>query len=145
MAKLSSIAVAETSDLKLLSADDAPLFYEQDGRQLPTTAKLYGPGSKPYKQAQAKVSNRIGEKFQRKGKFSQSAEEREADQVELLVACTISIVGLEFDGPFEHLASLTGPDLFRAIYSEPGLGFIKDQVQAHIGDWANFTKGSATS
>lgn len=139
-------AVTETSTLHIRSADDT-LLYEplpdgKDDISKPVTITLYGPGSKAYMDSQAKAQNRILDRMQRKGKTTRSAEDMQAEQLEQLIACTIS---------FQHIdhpslpGVTTGAELYRAVYSDPGLGFIRDQVQAHIGDWANFTASSATS
>ena len=40
---------------------------------------------------------------------------------------------------------LTGRELFHAVYSDPSIGFIAEQVAKFSGDWANFSKGSAKS
>lgn len=138
-------AVSETSLLHVRSADDT-LLYEAgaDGRDdlaRPVTIELYGPGSKPYMDSQAKAQNRILERMQRKGKTTRSAEDIQNEQLEQLIACTIRFNHLEHPA----VPGANGPELFRAVYGDPTLGFIRDQVQTHIGDWANFTPTSATS
>ena len=80
---ISTLAVVETAKHHVRSPEEVPLY---DANKQPVTITLYGPGSTAYKRAQAKIANRIGEKFQRKGKFSLTADERESDQIELLVA-----------------------------------------------------------
>ena len=38
---------------------------------------------------------------------------------------------------------LQGEALHLAVYADKTIGFIAEQVGAHLGNWANFTKGSA--
>ena len=38
---------------------------------------------------------------------------------------------------------LTGNEMFKAAYLDTTIGFISEQVNKAIGDWANFTQGSA--
>jgi hypothetical protein len=37
---------------------------------------------------------------------------------------------------------LTSAEMFKAVYLDTSIGFIAEQVNKAIGDWANFTKGS---
>lgn len=133
-------AVAETSILHLRSADDVLLYDDgADGKpdhSKPVTIELYGPGSKPYNAAKSKAANKMLEKLRRKSKVELTAEEQDEQQMEQLIACTIRF------NHIEHPSGATGENLFRAVYSDPTLGFIRDQVQAHIGDWGNFTPTS---
>jgi hypothetical protein len=143
-------AVGETGTLHLRDADDM-LMYEQkkitvDGEERevddldkPVTVVLYGPGSKAYGKANTTKNNKWIERLKRKGKNSeQTPEEKIAEDAEFLAACTVSMNGIDYDG-------LQGPALFKAVYSDPTIGFIASQVTAHLGDWANFSKGSAKS
>ena len=43
----------------------------------------------------------------------------------------------------ERRAGLQGEALHLAVYADKTIGFIAEQVGAHLGNWANFTKGSA--
>lgn len=127
------LEVEETSVIALRGPDDAALVGE-DGA--PLTVTVYGPGSKPHAKAQSVQQNKLMERLRRKGKLDQSAEESRADQLELLVACTKAFSpNIECDG-------LKDEALYRAVYSNRGLGFIAEQVAKHIGEWGNFSKGS---
>lgn len=133
MSDIRKHAVGETSVIALLGADDAPLLGD-DGK--PQTVTVYGPGSKPYAKAQAAQSNRMVDRLRKKGKTDQSAEDKAREQAEFLAGCTKEMSpNIEYDG-------LTGEALFKAVYSDVSIGFIAEQVAKHLGDWANFTKGS---
>jgi hypothetical protein len=98
----------------------------------------FGPGSKAYQKAQSASQNKLIDRMKRKGNVDQTPEEKLAQQAEFLVACTDSMTGLTS-------GDLTGPALFRAVYSDSEVGFISEQVAKFIGDWSNFTKASTTA
>lgn len=132
-----NLAVEDTSVLHLRDAGEA-LLYEGGDKAQPVTVTLYGPGSKTYAKATAARSNHIVERLRKKGKADQSPEETAQEQAEFLAACTHSMAHVELEG-------LEGEALFKAVYADPTLGFIAEQAGKHLGDWANFTKGSAKS
>ena len=123
-------AVSPTTTLELRDATDRLM----DG----VTVTLYGPGSKQYAKAQAAQQNRMIDKMKRKGKSDQTAEQNASEKAEFLADCTESFTNLEYDG-------LTGRALAIAVYSDLTIGFIADQVSAHLSDWSNFTKPSTTT
>jgi hypothetical protein len=129
-------SVDETGVLALRDSGDEPMLGE-DG--IPMTITLYGPGSKQYARSQAAQQNRMIDKLKRKGKTEQSAEEKVREQAEFLAGCT-----KEFSSNIE-MDALQGEALFKAVYSEPDIGFIAEQVGKHLGDWANFKKPSTTT
>ena len=128
-------AVEETSILALLGPDDAPLMGED---LQPMTVTVYGPGSKQYARAQAAQQNRMIDKLKRKGKADQSAEEKAREQAEFLAGCT-----KEFSANIQY-EELKGEALHKAVYADTSIGFIAEQVGKHLGEWANFKKGSPT-
>lgn len=130
-------AVEPTTRLHLRDAADE-LMYADGDQARPITVQLYGPGSKQYAKAQAAQHNRMVDKLKRKGKTDQSAEQIAVEKAEFLADCTAGFENLEYD-------TLTGDALAKAVYADTSIGFIADQVGKHLGDWANFTKGSATS
>jgi hypothetical protein len=133
MTDIRKFAVEETSLLPLRDGADEPLLGED---KIQMTVTLFGPGSKPYAKAQAAQQNRMIDKLKRKGKTEQSAEDKAREQAEFLAACTKEFsANIEYDG-------LAGEALFKAIYADTTIGFIAEQVGKHLGDWANFTKGS---
>lgn len=131
-------SVSEQGTVELTDADESPLLGE-DGKQL--TITVYGPGSKEFEKAAAKRQNRLVDRLKRKGKSDMSAEEQRAEQAEFLSSVTASFNGFGYPPAGEQ----TGKPLFRALYMDPSLGFITDQVQRFVGDWGNFTAGSPTS
>lgn len=130
-------AVDPTARLHLRDASDE-LMYADGDKAKPIAVNLYGPGSKQYAKAQAAQQNRMIDKLKRKGRTEQTAEQIAAEKADFLADCTASWEHMEYD-------ALTGQALSVAVYADISIGFIADQVAKHLGDWSNFTKGSATS
>jgi hypothetical protein len=142
MTDIRKFAVTPTSPLHLRDAADE-LMYALDADGKPDTSKpmravLFGPGSKQFKAAQAKSSNQMIQRLKKKGKTDRSAEDQLRENTDFLVACTKSLENVEFD-------ALSGEALFEAVYTTPEVGFIPEQINKHINDWANFTTPSATN
>ena len=131
---ISTLAAKESAVLQLRGADDELLF----DNGVAVTVTCFGPGSKAYQKAQSASQNKLIDRMKRKGNIDQTPDEKLAQQAEFLTACTESFEGLTS-------GALTGPDLFRAVYSDPEVGFISEQIAKFIGDWSNFTKASTTA
>lgn len=134
MLNIRTRAVAETLTFQLCDAADEPLVNE-DGS--PCNATIHGPGSRRYAAAQAAKQSKLLNRLQRGKDINLSADEAARQQAEFLTAITESL-DVAYD-------DLKGRDKLLAIYSDLELGFIADQVTKKAGDWANFTRGSATS
>lgn len=128
------LAVAETLTFPLVDASDNPIL-GPDGK--PATATIHGPGSKRYAQAQAVRQAKTLARIQSGREVRPNAEEQARTGAEFLAAITDEIQ-LEY-------GDLTGRDKLLAIYSDPSVGFIAEQVSKKAGDWANFSQGSAKS
>ena len=131
------LAVEETSVLHLRGADEE-LLYEGGDTKKPVTVTLFSPGSKTYAKAQAGRNNRMMDRLKKKGKSDLSADDTTQENAIFLTACTQAMTHVELD-------KLEGEALFKAVYADTSIGFVGEQVGKHLGDWANFTKGSAKS
>lgn len=131
MFDISKLAVKETAVIELETPDGEPLL-DENGKVLSVT--VYGPGSKQFQRAQGKRNRAILDHVRKGGKKMKDEEQRELD-AEFLADCTASFNGFVYK-------DLTGYDMFKAAYLDPAIGFIAEQVNKAIGDWANFTKGS---
>lgn len=136
MFNIQALAAVETSDLHLRNADDELLF---DANGKPVSITLYGPGSKPYAKAASARQNRMLDKLKRKGKVDQTAEQKAEEHADFLASVTVSF------NNFEYGKGLSGVDMFRAAYADSKIGFVAEQAGKHVGDWANFSAGSAKS
>lgn len=130
--EITSLAATDTFTLELLNANDE-LLLDADGNPLSVT--IYGPGSKVYAKAQAARSQRLMDRMAKRGKVKLSAEEHQRESAEFLAACTVSFNGWAYQGKSDREA-------IEAAYNDPSIGFIAEQVNKAIGDWANFTKSA---
>lgn len=129
MFEITNLAARDTFTLDLVNANDEPLT-DADGKPLSVT--VYGPGSKAYQKANAARTQRLMDAMAKRGKAKLNAEEQLRENAAFLAACTVSFNGWAYKGDAKA---------FEAAYSDAAIGFIADQVQRAIGDWANFTNG----
>jgi hypothetical protein len=131
MFNLDSLSFRDTTDLQLRHpVTDEPLFdgNPEDGKIVGIA--LYGTSSKQYRTAITAMQNRQ----LRRQKQKVNAETLREESVKLLVAC--SAHGINLDGPGG--IALDNEDAFNALYSDPKLAWVKEQVDAALGDPANF-------
>lgn len=140
MLNIKTHAVCRTGKVKLTNGADEPLL-DAAGNQISIT--VFGPGSREYRKAEAHKSNQLIARLSKKGKATASAAEQDAEQAAFLAACTQSFDGFDYPAP-EDKPYTSQTEMFLAAYSDPEIGFIRDQVNEYIRDWANFTDGSAT-
>ncbi len=137
MSDIRKFAVEETATIHLRDGADE-LMYADEAQKKPIRIVVYGPGSKTFAKVQAAQSNRIMERMKRKGKNDQSAADKADETAGFLAGCTKSFENIEYD-------KLEGEALHKAVYADTSLGFIADQVNKYLGDWANFTKPATKS
>lgn len=121
-------AVNTTARLVLNNAKGEPIVTD-DGQEV--AVNVYGPASKQFAQARQNQNNRMMDKLKTKGKAEQTAEQTAKETAEFLADCTASFENLERD-------DLTDDALAKAVYADASIGFVAEQVNKHIGDWANF-------
>lgn len=138
--KISKLAVAATAFLHLKDPDGAHLY--DDGK--PVGIDLYGPGSPQFAQTEERQSARAIKRMQdNDNKISLvPIEQRRAEASEDLADLTLAFHNIDYDGA--DGAPLSGRALYVAVYSEPTLGWIKEQVLKTVGDWGKFKPVSAT-
>ena len=103
--------------------DDGPLLVNGN----PVQFELYGPGSKEYLNAQHKieVANQALTFAAIRGKpVKETVEGKLEKRANKLITCTRSIDNF--------------PVAPKDLFMNPKLGYITDQVEKFIGDWANF-------
>lgn len=132
---ISSLSVAETTDVHLRGPDDE-LLYTPEGK--PVSITIYGVGSKPFAKAQSQASNRALDRFKRKGKTDLSAEDKAEERASFLASCTVSLNNFDYKGATDAAA-------VKAMYADVKLGFIADQVDKAMGDWSVFMKDSSSN
>lgn len=105
------------------------LYADGDEKKKPAGIELFGTGSKQYRNAISSMQNRA----LKRGKKQATAEQMREEAVELLTACSSSAQNFTYQGK-----PLLDADAFRAIYSDPSFSWLKEQVDAGLGDVSNF-------
>ncbi len=135
MLKLSTLAVEDTAAIHL-KGPTGELLYGDAARTKPVRIIVFGPGSPAFDALESRQSARTVKRLKANdGEIvAISAEDRRRDTAEDLATITSAFENIEADDP-----SLTGYELFKAVYADPKLGFIAKQIAKFIGDWGNFT------
>lgn len=125
--------MVSVKDLEVKLSNKFPLK-NAAGEELPDVfVELLSPASKEFRAAQSVMLNSLFTVTAEGVKtVDKTADQKEADKLLVLNAATVAFHGLEMD-------SLEGKDLVRAIYDNPRLGFIHEQVDKLLGVWGNFT------
>ncbi len=139
--KIAKYAVANTAFLHL-KAPDGTLLYE--GKEK-VGIDLFSPGSAEYGQVEERRSARTVKRMaDNDNKIAHVAlDTLRVENAEDLVALTAGFHHIEHDGP--DAQPLAGQALYLAVYSDPTLGWIKEQALKFLGDWGKFTPGSPTN
>lgn len=113
--------------LHLVDPETDTKMYDEKGEAV--VIEIFGKASKQYRDALGALSRKT---LARKNK-PQSFETSIEDNVEILVSISkTSNLALEDGTP------VTSPAAFKELYSNPGLYWIKDQVQEKLDDTAAF-------
>ena len=140
MFDLASIETNETSFLHLKSPDtEEPIFTPKGGDKVAVGITFHAPGSEAYEAATSRRTNRALHRSKRK--IDLTADLLRADTVTFLADVTISFDNLGYS----PAGDAKGEDLFKAAYADRKFGWVVEQANAHLADWASFTKGSAKS
>lgn len=124
---LSSYEAADTGVMHVRNPGGALMYV--DGK--PFTITLYGPGSVQYVKAQARMDSTQATRTIALVRGQPAKEDdielMRAEKAEKLAACTHSIQNFPVEA--------------RALYANPKLRYITEQVEKFIEDWANFMGG----
>lgn len=137
MFDITTQAVVDTAPIHLKGADGEYLF--DDGK--PVRIILHSPGSKQFAAVEARQTNRAVKRMaDNDGKITVAPpEQRAQEQAEDLAAITVGFENFVYPPAGEK----KGEELFQALYADPKLGFIAQQVQKALRDWGNFKPGSS--
>lgn len=132
-----SKAAEEGSTLEILHPTTGRVLSNGDGRAV--TLTLAGMDSQRARKAErAAINRRLKESTRRRGS-GVTADDLDADSLDLLSACTLDWSGFELDGqPME-----CNLENARALYRR--FPWLREQAQAYVDDRGNFLKGSPTS
>lgn len=132
-ADFSAFLLDTTSRLELELPNGAPMLW--DGK--PVAVLLYGPATDEYAKARAAMEKESAARVFRamganKNKKKSGEDDAEAD-AKFLTAITAEFENFPYPGGAQ------------AIYREPRLNYIGNQVRTHVNDLGNFFKESAKS
>ncbi len=145
MADIKKYAVSPTAELHLRDAEKNLMYaqHDENGQGVSGTemkAVLYGPASTQYRVAMQNQSNELVDLIKQKQKTSRSIEDSLTKNAEFLSSITKELRNLEYGDE-----ALQGEALFMAVYSDPELGFLSDQIAGWVQEWGNFSKPSEKS
>lgn len=129
---LSAFEITETATLEVLDVNGQPLL--RHGH--PVRITLHGPGSDVYVRAESRAAAATQARAfaALRGKAGKTdSDDQHRQRAEKLAAVTAGIDNFPVPG-----GAL-------ALYSNRKLGYITNQVEAFLGDWANFKPVSAQS
>ncbi|WBQ15040.1 hypothetical protein [Sphingobium yanoikuyae] len=128
-------AAADTTAIHIKGLDGVHLYADADKTQK-VQIVIFGPGSKPYAAVEARQTNRSLKRMQdNDGKPTvASPEDRLAEQAEDLADITVAFENLGYP----PAGGKQGKELFQALYADPKLGHIAQQVLKGVRDWGNF-------
>ncbi len=143
--KIKTLAVVSTAFLHLKGPDGAHLYETVNDAQVKVGIDLYGPGSAQYGRTEERQSARTVKRIQDNDNKIPIVpiETRRAESSEDLADLTAGFRNLEYETDDD--TPLVGRELAIAVYSDPTLGWIKEQVVKFVGDWGKFTAGSTPS
>ncbi|HEX7856090.1 MAG TPA: hypothetical protein VF503_20610 [Sphingobium sp.] len=134
--QIATLAVALVGFLHLKGPDGAFLYDEGE----PVGIDMFGPGSQEFAQIEELQTSRALKRMQdNDGQPSlASVSDRRVQEAQDLTALTSG---------FRHIehGDLAGVALFNAVYSDPKLGWIKEQALKHVRDWGKFPAVSPTA
>lgn len=131
-----SEAVTDTAECELNKANGDPMTGEKGKR---CSITFFGPATDEFARMQAAQRKRVQDRvMKRAGDAGLEAERRE--KAEDLASITKSFNHFTYPGEFA-----TPAEMFTACYLERKLGFIRDQGNAFVSDWGNFSGDSPTS
>lgn len=140
MFDITKFTPSDTSFLHLKSpTDEEPIFTGAGESKQAVGITFHAPGSEAYEAAVAKRTNRSLVRSKKKSELT--ADLLRSDTVSFLADVTASFNNLAYSPAGEA----KGEELFKALYADRKFGWVIEQANAHLGDWANFTKASATS
>lgn len=129
MFNLDSLSLKDAVSLQLRHPVSDELLFADAAKTQPVEIELHGTSSKEYRGAVTSMQNRT----LKRGKKQATAEVMREEGVELLVACSAKANNFSYQGK-----PVLDEATFRALYSDPSFSWLKEQVDAGLGDNSNF-------
>lgn len=129
MFNLDTLSLRDTVSLQLRHPVSEELLFADEAKTKPVEIELHGTSSKEYRNAITAMQNRA----LKRGKKQASAEVMKDEGIELLVACSAKANNFSYGGnPVSDDAA------FRSLYADAKFSWLKEQVDAGLGDVSNF-------
>jgi hypothetical protein len=129
MFNLDQLSLKDTVSLQLRHPVSDELLFADEAKTKPVEIELHGTSSKNYRNAITAMQNRA----LKRGKKQASAEVMREEGIELLVACSAKANNFSYGGK-----PVLDEDTFRALYGDAKFSWLKEQVDAALGDNSNF-------
>jgi hypothetical protein len=131
MLNLDTLALAYDHELHLRHPVTEELLYDGDDKNEASKVSIHilGSSSKEYRDAISALQTRQ----LKRGKKQASPELLREEATKILVACSVSTKNLAYKGEPVQRASQ-----FEEMYSDPRFSWLREQVDAALGDVANF-------
>jgi hypothetical protein len=129
MFNIESLALNDTVQLQLKHPVTDELLFADKEQEQPVAISIFGTSSKQYRNAINAMQNRQ----LKRGKKPATADQMREEGIALLVACSDKAVNFKYKGQDVDTA-----DVFTELYNDAKFSWIKDQVDAGLGDVSNF-------
>lgn len=128
---LSEIDIPDTAEIHIEVPGQGKL-YADEGRTKPSMIVVYGPASPQAIELGKKLRRDIMQRMQKKGQRGVFSGDPESDEIDRLCALTADVQNVIYKGkPVKR-------ETVREIYSDPKLGFIREQVREKLAGWEDF-------
>lgn len=119
-----------------------------DGRPAPASITYHPPGSKKFVAAKARADGRNVKRVRARGaKVDETGEEDLAHIAAFLTDIVVSFNNFDYK-PDQYPRDDQGqqnPEMFRACFKNPGMGWLTNWFNSEAGDWGNAGAGSSQS
>lgn len=122
---VSSLAIQESTVLHLLHPATEEKLYADKEEKEPITVTVASTSSRAYRQAVAAMHNRT----LKRGTKKATAEQQKEEGIALLVACCMDSANLSYKGK-----AVKDEQDFRALLSDDGMSWIKNQIDECLGN-----------
>jgi hypothetical protein len=129
--ELSEIALQEEATVHLTNPKTGALIYADVAQTQPVQIVVRGTASAAYRRA----VDAMLKKAAKRGKREPTSDEIREQSVEFLVALSVRGDNITYKGE-----ELNSPEVFRKLYADDSLSFIRDQINEAIGSVDLFLK-----
>ena len=130
MFNLDTLSLKDTTLLLIKHpVSEEVLYADGDKKQKPVSIEIFGTSSKQYRSAIAAMQNRA----LKRGKEQATAEQMREEGIELLTACSDKANNFTYGGK-----PVLDDAAFRTLYADAKFSWLKEQVDAALGDTSNF-------